>query len=372
MPDLQGVTHVTTHEEFDQFIHFPYQHYAHDAQWVPPLVSEQKKRLDNRKNPFFEGADMALFLGQVNGVTAGRIAAIDNRAYNEYHGTRIGFFGFFECTENQQLANLLIKVARDWLEQRGLTSMIGPLNPSMQDEIGILVDGFDKSPAIMMPYTKPYYDKLLQQAGLQKSTDLYAYRVTRNSVSADRAQRAEKLLKRRYPEINIRPVNMRRFKSEVQTIRTLYNRAWAHNWGFHEVSEREFSHMASQLKGIVDPDLVFIAEHGNQPVGFSLAIPDYNQVLRHLDGKLLPFGFLKLLYHRRHINRLRVALMGIDPEFQGRGIDALLHHRSIQKGLEKGYDSAELGWLLESNSNILRVVEKVGGEHDKTYRLYRT
>ncbi|MEX2633859.1 MAG: hypothetical protein WD267_07485 [Balneolales bacterium] len=370
-PDLLGITPVESSRDFKKFLQFPYKHYSGDQNWIAPLHIQQKHLVDRKRNPFYKRAEAEFFIAHRGDEVVGRIAAINNKAYNEYNNTNIGFFGFFECVDSQFVADLLFKIARDWARNKGLNTILGPTNPGMMDEIGILVDGFDKKPSIMMPYSKPYYDRLLKGAGFEKAMDLFAYSADKNTIKLERFDRAGEIVMKRLPGLTIRPVNMRRFKTEVEIIHELFNKAWAKNWGFHEISKEEFEDLGKELKMILDVDFAHIAEVDGKPIGFSIALPNINQALEHLDGSLLPTGIFKLWYHKRYINQIRTALMGIIPEYQGRGIDAMLHRKAIENGLKKGYVSSEFGWLLETNTHIIRVAERLGGSLEKTYRLYQ-
>lgn len=369
-PNTHEISIITTEKDRKEFIEFPYRHYSHNKYWVAPLLMEQKKLINEKKNPFYNNAEIALFLAKLNGETAGRIAAIIDYRYNEFHQAKTGFFGFFESIDNHNTANLLFKVAEDWLREKGMEDVLGPSNPSMMDEIGILVDGFEKYPSILMPYHKPYYDKLAKKAGYEKEMDLLTYLVTQNSVDRERAERAVKIVKKRLPDLEIRKINMRKIKDEVHIIRDIFNEAWKNNWGFIPLSKEEFDALASDLKTIVDDDFAHIAEINGQPVGFSIALPDYNQIFRGMNGRLFPFGIFKLLWNKRKIDKVRTALMGVLPEYQGKGIDVLMHREAIQNGLEKGVDSSEVGWILENNIQMVRVAERIGGKLDKRYRMY--
>jgi GNAT superfamily N-acetyltransferase len=369
-PSTNSVSIVTTKEEKSNFIRFPYNHYTEDTYWVAPLLIEQKKLLNEEKNPFFENAEIALFLAEHNGNPAGRIAAIIDRRYNDFHNTKTGFFGFFECIDHQATANLMFKVAEDWLKRRGMQDVLGPANPSMMDEIGVLVQGFDKYPSIMMPYSKNYYDKLLKGAGYGKEMDLLTYLVTQDSVDRNRANRALEIVKKRLPNIHIRKINLKEIKDEVKIIRKIFNAAWSKNWGYIPLSEAEFDSLASDLKVIVDDDFAHIAEIDGEPVAFSIGLPDYNQIFRNMNGRLFPFGLFKILWNRKKIDKIRTALMGVLPEYQGKGIDVLLHREAIENGLIKNVYSSEVGWILENNVQMVRVAEKIGGELDKVYRIY--
>lgn len=369
-PNTNGVTFVTEKDEKKEFIEFPYTHYAGNPNWVAPLKIEQRKLINTEKNPFYNNGEIALFLAEHNGKPAGRIAAIIDHRYNEYHQTKTGFFGFFEAIDNQQVTNLLFKVAEDWLQDRGMTEMLGPANPSMMDEVGILVQGFDKPPSILMPYHKSYYDKLITGAGLEKAMDLFTYEVNQEGVDRDRMNRAVEIVRKRLPDLKIRKVNLKKIRDEVKIIRDIFNAAWKNNWGYIPLSEAEFDQLAKDLKSIVDDDFAHIAEINGKPVAFSVALPDYNQVFIKMNGTLFPTGLIKLLWNKRKINKIRTALMGVLPEHQGKGIDALLHHESIENGLKRGFWSSEVGWILENNVNMIRVAERIGGTLDKVYRMY--
>lgn len=371
-PNLNGVVFVSNSSEKKAFVNFPYRHYKNDEHWIPPLLMDQKKLIDTKKNPFYKDADIALFLAEKNGTIAGRIAAIHNKRFNEYNKNKLGFFGFFECIDDQSVANLLFKVAGDWLKDRGLKGIIGPTNPGMMDEVGLLVEGFEYDPSLLMPYNKPYYEKLILGAGLKPEMDLLAFRATKDTVNLERIERAEAIIRKRLPNIEIRPVDLKKFDREITIIREIFNKAWAGNWGFVPVSQEEFEYIGKDLKTIADPEVIHIAEIEGKPVGFSVALPDFNQALKHIKGRLLPFGIIKVLYFSRKINRGRTALMGVLPEYQGRGIDALLHKEGIVNGLRKGYISSELSWVLKNNLNMVRTAEKIGGYVEKVYRMYKS
>ncbi|MDR9415713.1 MAG: hypothetical protein RI564_05485 [Gracilimonas sp.] len=366
-----GVTIVSTKDEKKRFVDFIYSFYNGADHWIPPLRMDQKKLIDTQKNPFFKNAEIKLFLAEKNGEEVGRVAAIIDHRYNEYHGTKTGHFGFFECIDDQHTANLLFRVAEDWLRDKGMNDLLGPASPSMMDTIGVLVEGFDKEPYILMPYNYPYYDKLIKQAGFGKAMDMYAYMVDQNTVSTDRIERAMEIVKKRLPDLVIRPVNLRDMKNEIKIVREIYNQAWKNNWGFIPLTEEEFDAAGSDMKMIIDTDYAHIAEVKGKPIAFSIGLPNINEILKDLDGKLLPFGFIKLLWNKKKTKGLRTALMGVLPEWQGKGIDALLHQRSMQNGMPDEYkEESELSWILESNTEMIRVAERIGGELDKTYRMY--
>ncbi|TNE74621.1 hypothetical protein EP331_01255 [bacterium] len=370
VPQLNGVHLVTTKSQFRDFVLFPYSHYKNDEHWVAPLLMDEKKLVDVKHNPFYENADAAFFIAEKNGEIAGRIGVIDNHAYNSFKNENVGFFGFFECVDDQTVANLLLKVAADWLKEKGRTKMMGPFNPSNMDTIGFLVDGFDKDPFVMMPYTKSYYPKLLENAGYAKEMDMYAYIVSKDVVNFEHIERGETIVRKRYPNLSIRKVNLKKMDQEVEIIKDIFNKAWANNWSFYPIADKIFTKLGKDLKMVIDTDFAFVAEVDGVPIAFSIALPNFNQILKKINGRLLPFGLFKLLYYKRTINQMRVALMGVIPEFQGKGIDSLMHKQAIVNGIEKGYQSAELSWVLETNVSMIRVAERIGAVIDKTYRIY--
>lgn len=366
-----GVSIVSTKEEKKQFTEFLYSFYKGEKYWVPPLRIDQHKLIDEKENPFYKNAEIALFIAQKDGKPAGRIAAIIDRRYNNFHGTKTGHFGFFECVDDQHTANLLFRVAEDWLRDKGMDDVLGPASPGMMDTIGVLIDGFDKYPYVLMPYNRPYYDQLIQNAGYAKAMDMYAYMVDQKTVSLDRIERALDIVKRRLPDLQIRPINLKNIKSEIKIISKIYNEAWKNNWGFIPLSDDEFNALAADLKLIIDTGYAHMAEVNGQPVAFSIGIPNINEILKTMNGRLLPFGFIKLLMGKKKTRGLRTALMGVLPAWRGKGIDALLHQRSIKNGIEDGIKmESELSWILESNTEMIRVAERIGGRRDKTYRMY--
>ncbi|MEO1023107.1 MAG: GNAT family N-acetyltransferase [Bacteroidota bacterium] len=369
--NTNGVTFVTTEEERKSFIEFPYTHYANDGTWVPPLRMEQKKLIDTKKNPYFNDAEIALFVAEKNGQIAGRISAVVDHRFNKYHDSKVGHFGFFESIDDQYTADWLFRVAEDWLRDKGMTEVLGPASPGMMDMIGILVDGFDKQPYILMPYNKPYYEKLILAAGFEPDMDLLAYVVNQQTVSLDRMNRAMEIVKKRNPNLVIRPVNLKKINKEVEIVRHIYNESWKDNWGFLPLTKEELQATAEDFKQILDTDFAHIAEIDGNPIGFSVALPDYNMVFKNMKGNLFPFGFVKLLLGRRKINRIRTALMGILPEYRGKGIDALMHQKSIENGMRRDFFESELSWVLGTNQEMIRVAERIGGKLDKTYRMYR-
>jgi GNAT superfamily N-acetyltransferase len=342
--------------------------YKDDPNWVAPLVTDQKKLLDPKRHPFYDNAQISRLILRRDGRAVGRICAIDNRAHVDYWKEPVGFFGFFECENDPESAQMLLDAAADWLKPRGLNFMRGPLNPSTNESIGMLVEGYDMPPMIMMTYNPPYYNELMEQAGLSKVKDVLAYKLTKPDIS-ERMLRMGEVIRQRL-KITVRPLNPKDLAGEIERVRAIYNAAWSRNWGFVPMTKAEFDYTANDLKRILDPNLAFIAEDNGRPVGFSLALPDLNVALKHINGRLFPFGIFKVLYYSRQIHSARVLTMGVIDEYRGRGIDTLFYLESFQRGTSHGYDWAETSWILEDNTLMKRAMEMMGGKVYKRYRIY--
>src|SRR3989442_8623418 len=274
------IRRVSSGSDRRQFIKFPWQIYKGNPAWVPPLLMDRRKLMDKKKNPFYAHADAEFFLAYRNKEIVGRIGAIVNHNHNREHRENIGFFGFFESVNDQEAANKLFETAKNWLKERGVTAMRGPASPSVNDEYGLLVEGFDLPPAVLMPYNPPYYQALFERAGLTKVKVLYAYHVHKDKVYSDKLVRVSEMVKRR-EGLSFRILDMKNFKREVALIRELYNRAWQYNWGAVPMTDAEFDALAKDLKPVVVPELVIIAEYKGKPIGFSLSLPDLNIALKH-------------------------------------------------------------------------------------------
>lgn len=362
--------------ERKQFLDLPYKILRDEKHWIPPLKMAQKDILNLRRHPFYKTSDVELFLAKRNGQVVGRIMAIINRAHNEFHNERAGFFGFFDVENDEEAAIALFDAASDWARSRGATVFRGPVNPSTNYECGLLVEGFDKDPAVMMPYNPPYYAELIEKYGFKKAVDLFAYDIAaKYFVVSDKLVRVSERLKKK-DNIRVRTVNMKDFNREVEIVRQVYNDAWSNNWGFVPVSEEEFAHLAKDLKQIVDPRVVMIAEQAIEgrseprPIGFFLSVPDINRALKHVNGRLLPFGLIKLLWHSRKIDFIRIITMGVVREFQSMGAGAIFLTEIYKRAPESGYPSGEMGWVLENNVMMNRAADLIGGRRSKTYRIY--
>ena len=358
---------VTDGRGLERFIGFPYDLYRGDPVWVPPLRMDVRTLLTPTKNPFFQHAAAQYFLAIRDGRTVGRIAAIKNDAHTREHGDRVGFYGFFESVNEQPVASALFDAVGRWLKDKGFRVMRGPMNPSINDDCGLLVDGFDTPPTVMMPHNRAYYVPLHQAYGFAKAKDLLAFESPDAKVP-ERIARAAKILAER-KGITLRPLNMKRFKEEVELVKVLYNQAWERNWGFVPLTGAEIDHLAKQLKPIVVPDLVCFAERQGQVIGFAVALPDLNVALKHNPSGRI-YGLPKILWYARRIHRCRIPLLGTLKEYRLSGVDALMYHWIWTKGAQHGYTWGEGGWILEDNAPMVNAALQLGFRPYKTYRIY--
>jgi hypothetical protein len=354
----------------DRFIRFPWKVYQGNPNWVPPLRSEMKFIL-GEKNPFFHHAEAAHFLAIDSGNVVGRISAIIDRNHINTHNEQAGFFGFFECLEDPSIAKMLLDAASAWLKERDIEIMRGPMNPSTNDECGFLVEGFDSPPMIMMTYTPPYYLDFMERCGLVKAKDLYAFILSVKEVAAgDRLEKLAAAVKKRVPGLTVRPMIMRKFVEELEKVKDIYNAAWSHNWGFVPMTEEEIDSMAKRLKPLIVPELAVMSEIDGNPAGFMLTVPDYNQVLARLDGKLGLTGLLRFLWYSRKITDIRVMIMGVKEEYRKKGIEGLMYLESFKAAMLRGYQRSEMSWILEDNTVVQKGCELMGGKLYKKYRIY--
>lgn len=367
---------VASGRDKSRFIDFPYRLYKTYEHWVPPLRIAQKDILDTSHHPFYKTSEVEMFLAEREGRVVGRIMAILNRANNEFHQEKAGHFGFFEVEHDLEAASLLVQAASDWVKSRGAEVIRGPFNPSTNYECGLLVETFDKDPAVMMTYNPSYYTELLENCGMKKAMDLYAYDINADSFNfSDKLKHAVERMKSK-DGIRVRTVNLKNFAAEVELVREVYNDAWSNNWGFVPVSQEEFEHLAKDLKQIVDAKVVYIAEKDDpqrgspRPVGFFLAVPDINPALKKANGRLLPLGIFKLLYYTRNIKKIRIITMGAVRDFQSVGIAALFYDEIYRQAREGIYPEGEMSWVLENNVMMNRAAAMLGGKKTKTYRIY--
>jgi len=354
------VVAVNNKRALDAFVELPFKLYRNDPHWVPPLRIAVKEPLDKKKHPYYANAETELFLARRDGQVVGRVAAILDKAHNRFHEEKAGFFGFFECANDQEAATALLREARQWVSAKGAEILRGPVNPSTNYECGMLIDGFDSDPMVMMTYNPRYYPDLMEQAGLRKAKDLYAYLSNANTISMDKIERvADKVFKTE--GVRVRPINMKDFEAEVERVWKVYDAAWARNWGFVPMSREEFAQMGKEMKMILKPDLVLIGEIGDRVVGFALALPD---------GSLFPTGLLKILYYQRLIKNVRVLALGVVEEYRANGVAAGFYATLVRNARRLGYGDCEMSWILEDNVLMNRSLEVMGAKRYKTYRIY--
>ena len=349
--------------------------YAGDPNWTPPLAGSLECLLDPRRHPFHAHARVRLHVAWRGRRPVGRIAAIVNRLHNETHGDRTGFWGFFECVPEAPVARALLDAAADDLRAEGMDCMLGPFNPSINAECGLLVEGFDRPPALLMPYNPPSYPRLVEEAGLRPVKDLFAFQLdSARLVAGEALKRLERLsetVRRRHPDLTVRPLDMRRYEEEVVALGRLFNAARRDNWGFVPATEDELRLMAREMRAIVWPDFVLVAEMGGRRVGCILALPDVTPVLRAIGGRLFPFGWLRLLRERGRLKTARVFGAACLPEVRSLGITAVLFERLIANGLKRGIVESELSWVAEDNLQSVRTIEAaVRPRLYKRYRIY--
>ena len=368
------VREAATRCERRAFLRLPWRLYRGDPNWVPPLLISLRRQLDPRRNPFFQHAEMRLYLAWRDGQPVGRIAATINRLHNETHNDTVGFWGYFETVNDPAVARALLDRAAEDLRQHGMTEMIGPMSPSINGEVGVLVEGFGEPPVIMMPYNPPWYDGLIRQAGLQKAKDLLALLSVIADVAGEKEniQRLDRLcavVRKRHPTLQVRTLDMRNYEADVLTIGQLSNAVRHSNWGFVPMTDAEVRAMARDMKPIVDPEIVLIAEVDGKPIGCMVNLPDINVILHKLNGRLFPFGWLRLLWGRRSITTLRGFDSAVLEEYRRLGATPLLYLETIRHGQRRGYNRAELSWVAEDN--LASIQTSTGVLRPRLYKRYR-
>ncbi len=374
------ITPVESERDRMALITFPWKVYRQDRYWVPPLISERKSFLDPKRNPFFQHAQVQLFLARRGDEVVGTIGAFTNRLYNEFQEKNVGWFGFFEVLPDAEAAAGLLEAAQAWARRAGHDSLLGPAQFSTNDEVGLLVDGFEDRPRILMTYNPPYYMDFLEAAGFHKAMDLLAYAADLDQLRASggippKVRRVVEKVKAR-GQFHVRSMQMGEFDEEVERVKRIYNQSWVRNWGFVPMTDAEIARMGEQLKEILDPDLVAMVEVDGRVVGFGLTLPDLNEPLRRAyprPGWPEPLTLLKMLWYwkvRRQVKWIRAFALGVLPDYRGTGVDALLYFHTLERALSKGYRGVEMSWLLESNDMVLRSAELFGGRCYKTYRVY--
>jgi GNAT superfamily N-acetyltransferase len=367
------VSEVSSRRERDAFIKFPWRIYANDPAWVPPLIIERKTFLDRKRHPFYHHGDAALFLARQDNEIVGRIMASEDPNYNSLHQSNVGCFGLFECIDDRNVASALFEAAADWLRQKGRAEIMGPIDYSTNYVCGLLIDGFQFPPTILTAHNPLYYRDLIESCGFTKAKDWYAWWFADPAKAVTHLRRLAERFDKRWP-VTIRPGNLKNIRDEARRIREIYNQAWSKNWGFVPFMEAEFEFMVRELKPLLVPEFVWMAEIGDEPVGFTLCLPDINVALRRVNGRLTRFGFpiglIKLLFHKRRVRRGRLIALGVIEKYRRSGIAERLVLRVMEETMLKRGITGELSMTLEDNVMINRFVEAIGAQRYKTYRIY--
>lgn len=361
---------VNSTKESNQFINVPWTIYKNDAYWVPPLKIDMKSWF-SPKHPFYEYGKIQFYIAKLNQKVVGRIAAIENPLYNKYHKTAsTGFFGFFECIDNQEVANALFDQACKCLQLKNIKKIHGPASPSSNYDYGLLIKGFNDSPRLMTTYNPPYYEKLIRNYGFETAKRLYAYKIdAKKALGNERLKRGAEIVQKR-SNVKIRKLQKKNLYEEMQLIKSIYNTAWEANWGHIPFTDREIEQLGNDLKLIADEDLLLFAEIDGKVVGKGLAIPDFYYVQKQLNGRLFPFNFLKFFTQKKHIKWARVLTLGVIPEYQNKGIDVLLSYKLLKAATSKGILFGEGSWILEDNVMMNRAMKKNSGKLYKEYLIF--
>jgi hypothetical protein len=368
------VAPVAGPSDLDQFLKLPWRIYRGDSHWVPPILEHHRQLLDRSHHPFHQHAEVELFLARRQGTPVGRIAVSVNHQYIRFHGEPAGFFGFFECVDAAAVAGVLLSTAERWLAERGMQIMRGPMSWSTNEECGLLIDGWESPPALMMPYNPRYYPALMDRCGLSKAKDLYSYYADRGLVDPARREKARRLVERikKRADLTLRPPDMRRFGDELALIKTVYQRAWSQNWGFVPMTDAEFDYLAAQLKQLIVPQFARIVTLAGEPAAFALLLPNYNEAIKHINGRLWPFGVPLILasYYLRRIKGLRLALLGVVAEHQKKGLDVVMIDDLYEEAARSHYQWCDLGLVLEDNHLMNNSIRSLGATLYKRYRIY--
>jgi GNAT superfamily N-acetyltransferase len=366
------ISKASSRRDRDDFIKFPWRIYRNDPVWVPPLIIERRAFLNRKKHPFYLHGDAELFLARRNGEIVGRIIASDDPRYNSLHRTNVGCFGLFESIDDVDVAIALFRAAEEWLLAKGRNEIMGPIDYSTNYVCGLLIDGFQRPPTVLTAHNPPYYARLIEACGFEKSKDWYAWWFDPDNAPVSRLRRLVDARARK-TSVKIRPIDLRRVADESQRLAAVFNEAWKNNWGFVPFTDAEAKHMATEMRPIIDPRMTLIAEIDNAPVAFVICVPDINVALQHLNGRLtrfgLPIGLIRLLYYRRKILKARFVALGVLEKYRRAGIAEMLVLQVMEEGASRGF-KGELSMTLEDNVMINRFIEAVGATKYKTYRIY--
>jgi len=366
------LTKVASKKEKKAFIDFPHALYAGDSNYVPELYMGVSELLSEKKNPFFQHSEAALYLAKRGDTVVGRVACIRDNNYNEYHKSNVGFFGFFDVIEDYEVATLLLDKAAEYARQCGFDRLIGPTNFTTNDTAGMLVQGYDKPPTVLMTYNKPYYNEYVNRYGFEKEMDMYAYYIPAATAN-EKSLRLAGMLKSRLERkgIVIRNVNKKNLTAELMVVKDIYRKAWESNWGFVPPTDAEFDHLADGLKLLIDERYVFMAEKDGKAIGFAAAVPDINEItIDFKKGRLFPFNIFKLLLGKKKTKKIRIILLGVIEEYRKVGIEGVMFANYIQAARKYGLEGGEASWILESNDMMVKAAENLNGKRSHTYRIY--
>ena len=363
---------VQTRAEQRRFVRLPWAIYRDDPCWMPPVIASQEELLNFRPHPFYERSRCRSFLATRGGRDVGRITAIVNAGHIERYREQRGFFGFFECEDDVEAAGGLFSAARGWLRDQGMTSVRGPVNPSLNYECGLLIEGFDTPPFFMMTHNRPYYARLVEASGFGKIEDLYAFWGRTSMLSSLDSKLGSMVegVRERFG-VTVRPLDRSRFDDEVRMFLDIYNSSLGGTWGFVPLSAAEIKHMAASLRHLIVPELALVAEVNGTPIGSVFCLLDYNPRIKAINGRLFPFGFLKLLWNKKAIKRMRAISTNVIPEYQAWGVGLVLMAALVPQLYAWGMDEVEFSWVLESNHLSKRTLERGGAKVSKKYRIYQ-
>jgi len=372
---MKRIVLVSSKKELKDFVDFPHELYKNDPTYVPELFIAQKDLLSPSKHPFHENGEVQLYLCYEGDKIVGRIAGITNQNHNNFNKVNDGFFGFFDTVNDQEVADLLLDTVEKWLREKGVTDhIIGPMNPSTNESCGMLVDGFSKPPMVMMTHNAPYYQALVEAHGYRKQTDILAYLYQVDNYNDTRVRRLHELTQKKLDNRNIviRKINMKDFQNEADKIKAVYNSAWDKNLGFYPMTDKEFNYTAKDLKMILDPDFCIVAEHEGEIVGFALALPNINEVLKKIKrGRLFPTGIFKLLAGKSKVNSMRIIMLGVIEGYRKIGVEMAFYTAIIDEVVKKKrIKEVEASWVLEDNLLMNKAIQDIGGVPYKRYRIY--
>ena len=374
--DGLSLSQVHSVQDRRRFVRMTLPLYEGDSAFVQPLDYEILARLNTKSNPLLADNDHQLWIVERGNEIVGRIAAIVNQTHNSHYNVKTGHFGYFEAIDDSSVIDLLLTTARDWLFERGMTKMSGPYNFSVNEECGLLMDGFERSPAVMMPHGKTYYQNYIENWGFEKASDMYAlWYPARYGFMPERRQKfVDKLIAN--DRVEVRNFDFKIFREEINTAVDIFNDAWADNWGFIPLSKQEANHMATDLRPIITRYNTVMCLVDGEPAAMGIVLPNINEIIKDMKGRLLPLNWVKFLWHLKvkKVQTARMPLMGIRKKFQGKPLGAAFAYKIIEmvnnSSIEHGITHAELSWILESNKPMITMLEDIGAEIDKTYRIY--